>query len=310
MSLLIAVDGNAVANAHHAATKLTTGGMQTQAVYGFVRMLREMRVSYPDASIVILWDGRSEFRYELHPGYKGARELRLADPIQLADKQAYRAQMPVLKKCVELMGVPQWVAAKHEADDLAGMIHRATPGRKKRLVTGDGDWLQLVDEDTEWYDPRKEGKLVTHATFHESTMFFTPWEFLQGKALMGDNSDSIPGIEGVADATAAKFLAEHRSVLDFYAKVDDGSYKPKVRKDKKAKSLHPEQLIAAQEGRDMFALNLRLMDLRNPAVTPADLTITKGGFDPVKLRTLFDRLGFVSLSRVFDEWTKPFATRT
>ncbi len=305
--MLNVIDGNALGNAHHAATTLSIQGFQTQAIYGYVRMMREMTVSGgPGSRSLILWDGRSKKRYAMFPTYKADRELRLEDPEQLASKNAYRAQVPVIQKALTLLGFTQMVAPDYEADDLAGVIVRKFDQAPKRLITGDEDWLQLVNARTEWFDPRKDGKRINYNNFHLATGYFTQEEFLHGKCLIGDGSDNIPGIPDIGDKTAATFMAEHRSVYEFFKKVDAGAYVPKARKSKNAKSLHPEQVLASPEGRQIFDRNMQLMDLRDPNISQDEIVLIPAGFDPDKFKTLCERLGFVSLLRSYDDWIQPF----
>lgn len=303
------IDGNAMGHAHHRATALSFRGMPTQAIFGYMNMLRKLRLENPGMAIVVLWDGHAKWRYDLYPGYKGAREEKLKDPDELKLRNEYRDQVPAIKKVVQLLGIKQIVAPDHEADDLAGYYVRATTGIPKRLTTGDEDWLQLVDASTEWNDPRNGGikPTVNHLNFHERTGYATTGEFLEGKVLQGDTSDSINGIVDIGPKTAVEFIAEHRSVQAFFDKVDSGVYKPKTRKSKTAKSLHPEQTIASPEGRQLFARNMKLMDLRNPRVQGHEIQRTEGTFNPVAVRTLAERLGFVSITRAFDNWIGPFA---
>lgn len=311
MSQLNLIDGNAIGHAMHNASALSFRGMPTQAIFGYMHMLRKLRSEHPGMSITVLWDGYAQARFDVFPEYKSEREAKLEDPEALKARNEYRAQVPIIKKVVSLLGIKQMVHPDWEADDLAGFFVKHTPGRKKRLTTGDADWLQLVDAETEWFDPRNGVNgvkpVVTHVNFHERTGYATTAEFLQGKALQGDTSDSIPGIPGIADKTAIKFIAEHRSVEAFLAKVDDGKYTPKVRKSKGAKSLTPEQILASPDGRRIFMRNMELMDLRTPRVFPSGIQRTEGALDPAAVRTLCERLGFVSIARAFDNWIGPFA---
>jgi 5'-3' exonuclease len=300
------VDGNAMGHAHHNATKLSFGAMQTQAIFGFTRMMRDLRVSNPGEPIFVLWDGYAKHRFEVLPTYKGDREEALKDPEKLAHREAYRAQVPIIKKMVELMGITQILHPDFEADDLAGLLVASRPGRT-RLVTGDSDWLQLIRDDVEWYDPREGGKLVTLETLHQHYGYFTPSEYLEGKTLMGDDTDSIPGIPDIGKKTAIEFIARWKSVPEFFAAVDSGKYTPQARKSKTAKTLHPEQVLASPEGRATYFRNMALMDLRSPRIpNPEAIEITKAPLDATKLETLCARLGFASITRNFAEWVRPF----
>lgn len=282
--------------------------MPTQAIFGYMNMLRKLRLENPGMKIVVLWDGYAKWRFELYPGYKAARELKLSDPEELKARNEYRDQVPIIKKVIQLLGITQMVHPEHEADDLAGFFVKHTPGKPKLLTTGDEDWLQLVNAGTTWSDPRNAGaKLpINAANFHERTGYASTAEFLDGKVIQGDNSDSITGILGIADKTAVKFIAEHRSVQAFFDKVDAG-YVPKARKSKTAVSLTPEQILASPEGRQLYARNMTLMDLRNPRVPGHEIQKTEGVLSPAAVRTLCERLGFVSITRAFDNWIGPFA---
>ena len=306
----ILIDANGVGHAAHRAKVLNYAGFQTQAPFAFAKLLRDLRMTYPEASIALLWDGRAQFRYDLLPSYKGARELKeQADPEEKKSKDAYRAIVPVIRKMAELMGVRQILHPHKEADDLGGLFAcHLLKGRRVKLVTGDSDWFQFINELVDCYDHREGGTLTNHANFLERTGFHTPAEFLEGKALQGDDSDSIPGIPQLGPKTAVELIARFESVEKFFAAVDSGAYTPKVRKSKKATSKHPEEVLASPEGRAMFRLNMQLMDLRNPAIDPRDLQFTEGRLNLDQLKTLFGRLGFVSLLQNFEAWTMPLVS--
>jgi len=165
-------------------------------------------------------------------------------------------------------------------------------------VSGDKDWIQNVANPwVEWYDPIRD-RSVTHGTFLERTGYFSPAEFVQGKALQGDTGDNVPGIEGIGKDTAMKFMAAHPSVEAWFAAIDKGAFEPAARKSKTAKSLHPEQILNSPEGRAIFRLGMQLMDLRNcPKVEPGELIVTKNKGDRAKFLYLCQRLAFASILR-------------
>jgi DNA polymerase I len=267
-----------------------------------------MRFAYPSADIMVLWDGRAQFRYDLFPEYKGNRDVS-DDPVKQKHREAYRTQIPYIKALCKTLGIKQVRAPELEADDLAGYFVSKMKSRTNiLLVTGDQDWLQLVDETVSWLDPRKEGKKVEFETFLDSTGYHSPAEFLEGKALQGDDSDTIPGVGGLGKGTAPKFLAQWHSVENFFKAVDDGRYTPAKRKAKNAKSPHPEESLASPEGRTLFRRNVALMNLRD-ARQPNNATIevSRDICNPALARTLCERLGFLSILNQWDNWIAPFA---
>jgi 5'-3' exonuclease len=308
--MLILIDGNAMGYAHHNGTTLNHGTMQTQAVYGFARMLRDMRFSNQSAEIMVLWDGRAQFRYELFPDYKSNRDVS-DDPVEQKHKEAYRAQVPYIKAMCKALGIKQVRAPELEADDLAGYFVGKMKSRTPiLLVTGDQDWLQLVDKNVSWLDPRKEGRKVTFETFLDSTGYHSPEEFLEGKALQGDDSDTVPGVGGLGKGTAPKFLAKWKSVQNFFDAVDAGTYKPATRKAKNAKTQHPEQSLASDKGRLLFARNMQLMNLRDaPKPNTTTIEVTRDSCRTDLARALCERLGFLSILNQWETWVAPFETK-
>lgn len=292
---IILVDGNSIGHANHNATQLSVGGFQTQAIFGTLKTLRALRQSYTgDVQIRVLWDGKAQHRLAIHPEYKGNRKAM--DAKQAAHKEAYSKQVPILEKAIELLGIPQVRCNHLEADDLAGLFARrySAAGTQVTLVSGDQDWLQLVDENVTWFDPIRDNK-VTPANFLEFTGYYSTAAFLQGKALVGDVSDNIDGIDGLGDKGAALFMAEWKSLGKFYTALKDG-HAPKERKSKTAKSLHPEQILASPEGKRLIARNLALMDMaRAPVPKAEDLKVTAKPANPEQFLKLCERLAFASI---------------
>jgi 5'-3' exonuclease len=292
------IDGNSVGYACHYATKLHSGGMETQAIFGFVKTMRELRVTYPEHTPMVLWDGRAHWRFELAPEYKSNRDN---DPRKVEIKEAYTKQTPHIKAMIEALGVRQMRVLTHEADDMAGyLVPELTKksGNEIILITGDRDWLQLVRPGVTWRDMRDDAKIVTMDNFFDKTGYKTPLAFLEGKCLTGDSSDCISGVGGIGDKGAPEFLAQFGSIKNFWAQCDSGEFKP----TKKAHiSLH------SGEGRKLFGRNLRMMQLlRVPKPDPAAVEVHKGAFDAEVFNTMCEELAFASITRNLTSFTKPF----
>ena len=326
---LVIIDGNAIGHACHHATKLSVGSVQTQAVYGFVRIIREIQNTYADRKLIVLWDGEAKFRFDLHPGYKGKRRAVVTDPEKIAEKSAYYQQTPLIKKAVESFGIDQMIDPTLEADDLAGWLVSLAKGteRKITLVTGDTDWLQLVNANVMWFDPREGGKRVDITNFLEMTGYFSPSEYLQGKCLVGDSTDDIPPVGGIGEKSAPELLAQFRSIPGFWAACDSGQYVPTKKPlislwkgtspfTKEEWALQLPELASDTEvkahmnkwpgqGRLNFIRNLKLMKLINaPAPLHLEQTLGKLNLDIFKL--LCERLLFNSILKEFSNFTRPF----
>lgn len=290
---LLIIDGNSLGHAHHNATKLSVGEMQTQAIFGMIKSARMMAETYAGWNQLVLWDGKADWRFAIHPDYKGNRKAK--DEKQQAHKDAYKAQSPFVRKALQLIGVQQILVTNLEADDMAGVLTKRAKGNVV-LVSGDRDWLQLVRPNVVWFDPIRDYK-VGMGNFTEFTGYFTPREFLEGKALMGDTSDNIPGVGGIGEKGAPEFLAQFKSVENFLKQVDDGSFVPK----KKA-----HQNLAAPEGRAAFERNLRLMNLLDaPNPDREAMQVIQPTYNESSFRLLCEKLAFMSILRDFDNFMAP-----
>lgn len=298
MTKHLLIDGNSIGYACHYATKLHSGGMETQAIFGFVKTMRELRVTYPDATPIVLWDGRAEWRFKLCPTYKSNRDN---DPKKVAVKEAYSKQTPFIKDLIEPLGIRQMRVLTHEADDMAGyLVTELTkkPGNEIVLISGDQDWLQLVRPGVSWRDMRDDAKIVNHANFFDKTAFKTPLGFLDGKCLQGDGSDVISGVGGIGEKGAVDLIAAFGSVRNFWRLCADGTFKP----TKKA-------LISLNEGegRALYRRNFQMMQLlRVDKPAPEAVEVRKGAFDKDKFHDLCAELAFSSITKNIDHFTKPF----
>lgn len=296
MQSRLAIDGNSIAHAHHNATKLSVGGFEVQAIFGFVRSLRMlMEDAGPGTIPTVLWDGRAEHRFAIYPEYKGNRDN--LDAKALASKEARQRQMPILEHMIEALGVTQIRSPVLEADDLAWHVVRTkAPDSHITLVSGDRDWIQLVRPNVVWFDPIRDRKV--HAwDFFEQTGYKTPEAFTQGKALQGDTSDNVPGVGGIGEKGAPLFLAQWGSVENFFKAYDEG----------KAGRLGKRHEDFAKQGRAAFERNMNLMDLtRCPPVKAGDLVIRRGKLDEEKFKAICTRLNFASILRELPKFMRVF----
>jgi 5'-3' exonuclease len=292
------IDGNSVGYACHYATKLHSGDMETQAIFGFLKTMRELRVTYPEHVPLVLWDGRATWRFDLLPEYKSNRD---DDPKKVAIKETYTRQTPYIKDALFTLGVRQIHATTHEADDLAGYFVPELlqkEGTEIVLITGDRDWLQLVRPGVTWRDMRDDSKVVTFANFFDKTAYKTPLAFLEGKCLQGDSSDCISGVGGIGEKGAPEFVAQFGSVRNFWAQCDSGAFKP-------TKKAHIN--LYSGEGRQIFGRNLKVMQLlKVPKPEKEHVSVRVGPLRQEAFNGLCQELAFASITRNLQAFTKPF----
>lgn len=289
----VLIDGNSAGYYYHNGAKLRTkSGQETQAIFGFVKMLADLAQKYPYHTLVVLWDGHAQWRYDLlpetadHCGYKGGRDK---DPKQAAMREAYREIRPEIQRACALLGVWQMSCPTAEADDLAQfVITRAeADGRSSVVVTGDGDWYQMVSNLTTLRNIRT-GDIVTPKNFFDLTGYRSARAFVEGKCLMGDSSDKVPGVGMIGEDRAALVLAEFGSVTNLIkrGRSEDISKWPKYLRD---------FVTNTKGGLQAFKRNLQLMDLSR-AQRPASGTVVtnKGNPDFDALREFFEAYWFES----------------
>lgn len=296
----VLIDMNSIGNAANSTARLTVGDMEVQAVFGVIRTLRGILATYSGWRIWCLWDGQREtsWRKGVLPEYKANRDAK--SPAEQAKKDAYRHQVKLLRQILPYLGLRQLLVTSAEADDCAGYLTRQirANGGSVVLITGDKDWLQLVQKDVLWIDPINDRR-VSHTDFLDKTGYFTPFEFLQGKALQGDTSDNVPGVGGIGEKGAIELLAKYRSVENFLAKYDAD---PKSIKGKKF-----TDFASSPAARAAFERNMKLMNLIDAQKPPAaDVNITRGKFSQDAFRKIAERLAFRSITVDVDRFIRPF----
>lgn len=301
---VVLIDGNSLGYHHHNGPKLRAGGKETQAVFGVMRSLSDYVNRYPRHMVIVLWDGHAQWRYDLlpvtadHCGYKGNRD---DDPKQAAMRQAYREIRPEIQEACRLLGVRQITCATAEADDLAALLIEQSEknGCRNVVITGDGDWYQFVSDMTELYNIRTTDR-VRMSNFKALTGYETPRAFVEGKCLMGDTSDKVPGVGMIGEGRAAEVLAEFGSIANLIkrGRSEDISKWPKYLRD---------FVTDAKGGLSILKRNLKLMDLsRTPRPDPNSIVVDHGTPDIDALRRFCEERRFESFLLGFEHFVASF----
>src|SRR5260221_687963 len=192
--------------AYHAIRGLTgPDGRSTNAVYGFVTMLRKLLNDHKPQCIVAAFDLRGPtFRSELAADYKANRAPM---PSDLAE------QIPFVHEACEAMGVPVLTYPGFEADDVIGTLalKGAAEGYPVAIVTGDKDFFQLVTDQIKVFNPRDEGTWYDALGVKEK-FGVMPEQVVDVLALMGDSIDNIKGVPGIGEKGARDLIAAHGSL--------------------------------------------------------------------------------------------------
>lgn len=194
----------------------TTGGLPTNAVFGFTRMLLGLlRENRPEYLAVVFDRPREEtFRRAIYPEYKANRETIPEELLQ---------QMPYIRQIVQALNIPALEAPGFEADDLIATLARryAAEGIEITVVTGDKDLMQIVDDRITLLDTMKDKRSGPSEVLER---FGVAPELVQDVlGLAGDSSDNIPGVPGIGEKTAAELVQRFgslESVLEWKSLVN------------------------------------------------------------------------------------------
>ena len=210
--------------------RINSKGMDTSAIMGFMNSLLDViRREKPDHLAVCFDKGGSAERTELFPEYKANRD-ETPDAIRIA--------VPYIQEILKAMHIPVVVLEGWEADDIIGTLAKQAEKEdyKVFMVTPDKDFGQLVSENIFMYRPARMGNGIEIWGIPEVQERFgvqRPEQVIDYLGMMGDASDNIPGLPGVGDKTAKKFLEEFGSMENLLANTDKlkGKMKEKVKEN-------------------------------------------------------------------------------
>lgn len=229
---LLVLDGNSIINRAFYGIKLlsTKNGDYTNAVYGFLNMLKRFEdMCSPDAVTVAFDVHAPTFRHKKYDLYKAGRH---AMPDEL------RQQMPVVKNILHLLGIKTIECEGWEADDVLGTLAKSCRdnGNECYIATGDRDSLQLAHDGVKVLLARTKSTDVCDEKTIMEEYGVTPHQLIQVKALQGDSSDNIPGVAGIGPKTATDLISKYGTLDYIYDNIDSLEIKPgvkaKLEKDK------------------------------------------------------------------------------
>jgi DNA polymerase-1 len=219
-SRLLLIDGHSMAYrafyALPAENFNTTSGQPTNAVYGFTAMLINLLREYDPTHIGVAFDvSRRSFRTELFPDYKANRSK---------SPDEFKGQVELIKEVLDAMAIRRVEKEGYEADDLlATLATEATvAGFATEIVTGDRDSFALVSPHVTVLYPKKgvSDLAVMTEDAIEVKYKLSPSQYPDFAALRGDPSDNLPGIPGVGEKTAQKWISEYGSLSALVDRAD------------------------------------------------------------------------------------------
>src|SRR5210317_622797 len=219
--------------------RINSKGMDTSAIMGFTNSLLDViKREQPDHLAVCFDKGGSVSRTEMFTEYKANRD---------ETPEAIKIAVPYIQQILNAMHIPIIEKAGYEADDLIGTLSKQAEksGYKVFMVTPDKDFAQLVSENIFMYRPARMGNGIEIWGIPEVREKFEierPEQVIDYLGMMGDAVDNIPGLPGVGDKTAKKFLKEYGSMEGLLANTHElkGKMKEKIEANKELGLLSKE----------------------------------------------------------------------
>jgi DNA polymerase-1 len=209
---LFLIDGSAIAYRSYFALirnpLINSKGQNTSAVFGFLRFLLMIYDNEQPDYVAVVFDPKGPtFRHRQYAEYKATRQ-KMPDDM--------RDQIPMIHALLEALHVPVLEVEGFEADDVIGTLAKAAQhkGFNTFLVSGDKDFMQLVDKRIRMYNPKRAGEdvEVLDEKGVEEKIGLRPDQITDYLALMGDTSDNVPGVKGIGEKTAVKLVQQFGSL--------------------------------------------------------------------------------------------------
>ena len=288
--ILYLIDGHALAYRMYFA--LTAGGSNqrwqtskgepTAGIFGFARELIRILEQEKPEYMAVAFDTGKTFRHEMFSDYKATR-AKMPDDL--------RPQIERIREMVDIFNLPRLEMEGYEADDVLGSVARvaAEQGLGVKIITGDRDLLQLVNERTAVYVAGDDKTYVTDQDVVNSKFGIPPHQVVDYKAIVGDKSDNIPGVLGVGEKTALKLLEQYGSLDGIYAHLDEVETRWRTKLE--------EGKDSAYMSRDLAAIHTDLpvkLDLEHARADRFDSASLEAFFIDLEFRTLIKKVADLS----------------
>ena len=262
--------------------RLTSKGLDTSAIFGFTNSLIELIRREKPSHLAVVFDvGRASVRTDDFADYKANRS---------ETPEAIKIAVPYIHRILEAMHIPILGVEGYEADDVIGTIacKAEKEGYTTFMVTPDKDFAQLVTDKIKIYKPAMKGGDVEILGVDEVKAKYEiedPKQVIDFLAMMGDAVDNIPGLEGVGEKTAMKFLKEFGSIENLLANTDQLTGKLKEKVENSAERGILSKKLATIICDVPVEFNQEQYDLETP-----DFEKVREVFDEIEFRRLYENL--------------------
>jgi DNA polymerase-1 len=259
----------------------TSKGEPTAGSYGFARELMRILEQEKPYYIAVAFDTGKTFRDKIFPEYKGTR-AKMPDDLS--------PQITRIRQIVDAFNIPRLELEGFEADDVLGSIaHIANEqGLGVKIITGDRDLLQLVNERTIVYLAGDDQNYVTDNDVI-AKLGVRPDQVVDYKALVGDKSDNIPGVSGVGEKTAISLIQKFGTLDNIYSHIDEVENRWRTKLEQNKDTAYMSYDLAKIK----TDINIRL-DLEHARAEDLDFDAIEAVFTDLEFRSLIKTLGRLS----------------
>lgn len=282
--VLALIDGHALAYRAYfglPSTFTTSKGEATHAVYGFINILLSIWKEYQPEALIVAFDLGPTFRHQIYRNYKATRE-KMPDDL--------RKQMKRIEQLIRAFNIPIATREDYEADDVIGTLASQATARdvETLIVTGDRDMLQLVGPNIKVITSGRSfsDRVVYDQAAIQEQYGLSPAQLVDLKSLIGDNSDNIPGVAGIGEKTAIKFLQRYTSLEGVYACLDEIS--PPIRA--KLETRRENAFLSRDLGKIVIDVPGVELDLDRARLADFNIVEVANLFAELEFNSLFQRI--------------------
>ena len=264
--------------------RINSKGLDTSAILGFTNSLFDViKREKPEFLAVCFDKGGSKDRIKIYEKYKANRD---------ETPEAIKVAVPIIENILNSLGISILVKNGYEADDIIGTISKkaSIENYQTYMVTPDKDFAQLVNDSVFIYRPVFGGGYETWGVKEvlEKFEISKPSQVIDFLAMKGDSIDNIPGLPGVGDKTAKKFINEYGSIENLLNNTDKlkGKLKEKI-------ELNKELGILSKKLATIITDVPISYDINNFKLNPKNLDETKKIFDELEFRRLSSSLNSI-----------------
>ena len=264
--------------------RINSKGLDTSAILGFTNSLFDViKREKPEFLAVCFDKGGSKDRIKIYEKYKANRD---------ETPEAIKFAVPIIENILNSLGISILVKNGYEADDIIGTISKKASLENyiTYMVTPDKDFAQLVNDSVFIYRPVFGGGYETWGVKEvlEKFEISKPSQVIDFLAMKGDSIDNIPGLPGVGDKTAKKFINEYGTIENLLNNTDKlkGKLKEKI-------ELNKELGILSKKLATIITDVPISYDINNFTLSPKNLDETKKIFDELEFRRLSSSLNSI-----------------